>query len=246
MSRFAVILPAAGQSSRMLGLKRKKPFVELKGRPVWIRTVEHFLKRNDVLETVLVIAPDDMEWFRSTYSANLAFMDVRLVKGGTCRAASVLNGLQALESDATHVAVHDAARPLLTQQWIDSVFAAATEHGAAVPGLRISSTVKRVNSAGIIEKTVDRTNLVQAQTPQVFERQLLLKAYDFCTSLPDATDEASMVEQLGVPVHVVDGWAANIKLTTSEDLRIAEKLLDVLPAGGGLKSLHPFDDDRFL
>ncbi|MCA9061265.1 MAG: 2-C-methyl-D-erythritol 4-phosphate cytidylyltransferase [Planctomycetaceae bacterium] len=245
MSRFAVILPAAGQSSRMQGFSRKKPFLELKGRPVWVRTVEHFLKRDDVAETVLVVAPDDLDWFKEQYVANLAFMDVRLVAGGACRAESVRNGLESLTSDATHVAVHDAARPLLTSAWIDSVFAAAVQYHAAIPGLRITSTVKRIDADGVIAETVDRSSLVLAQTPQVFERQLLKRAFAACGPLNAITDEASMVEQLPHPVHVVEGWSPNIKLTTADDFRLAEKLLDLLPAGKGLGSLHPFEDDRF-
>ncbi len=245
MAKFAVILPAAGNSSRMTGFQKKKPFVDLKGRPVWVRTVEHFLSREDVCQTILVISPDDMDWFRETFRPNLAFMDITLVAGGSCRAESVRNGLQAVKPEAEYIAVHDAARPLLSSKWIDEIFAAAQTHKAAIPGLKISSTVKRVSSKGTITETVDRMGLVQAQTPQVFERSVLEKAFAICRRLADATDEASMVEAAGHPVHVIDGWPMNIKLTTNEDFKLAELYVNAFPKSGGLGSLHPFGDELF-
>jgi len=245
MSRFAVILPAAGSSTRMTGFQKKKPYIDLKGRPIWVRTAEHFLSREDVCQTILVVAPDDLEWFRETYRANLAFMDLQVVTGGASRAESVLKGLQAVRPEAEFIAVHDAARPLLTAKWIDEVFTAAIQYKAAIPGLRISSTVKRVNASGAITETVDRTGLVQAQTPQVFERSVLEKSFAICRKLASVTDDASLVEAAGHPVHVVDGWPMNIKLTTAEDVRLAELFLAALPKPGGLNSLHPFGDELF-
>jgi 2-C-methyl-D-erythritol 4-phosphate cytidylyltransferase len=245
MSKFSVIIPAAGNSSRMAGFQKKKPFLDLRGRPVWVRTAEHFMTRSDVCQVILVVAPADIDWFRETYRPNLAFMDVQLTTGGACRAESVRNGLQILSTDAEYIAVHDAARPLLTPAWIDSVFAAAVRHKAAIPGLRITSTIKRVNASGMITETVDRTGLVQAQTPQVFERGVLERAFSICRRLADVTDEASLVEAAGHPVHVVDGWPMNIKLTTVEDLRLAELYLNALPRPSLPGALHPFGDDLF-
>ena len=243
MSQFAVILPAAGQSRRFIGFQRKKPFVELEGRPVWVRTAEHFLNRSDVSEIILVVAPEDLEWFRETFKANLTFMDITVVAGGTSRAESVRNGISAITKPADFIAVHDAARPLLTAKWIDQIFAAAQSHQAAIPGLKISSTVKRVGSDAIISATVDRTGLVQAQTPQVFSAGLLQKAFASCRNLALATDEASLVEAVLQPVHVIDGWPMNIKITTNEDLRLAELFLNALPKSGGLSGVNPFADD---
>ena len=243
MSQFAVILPAAGKSTRFTGFQRRKPFVELKGRPVWVRTAEHFLKRPDVCQTILVVSPDDLDWFRDTFKANLVFLEITVVTGGASRAESVRNGLQAITEPADFVAVHDAARPLLSQRWIDQIFSAAEIHKAAIPGLRISSTVKRVRDDGTISDTVDRTGLVQAQTPQVFERTLLQKAVATCRNLASATDEASLVEQLGHPVHVIDGWPMNIKITTNEDFRLAELFVGAIPNGGGIGAQHPFGDE---
>lgn len=245
MARFAVILPAAGKSTRMSGFQRKKPFVELKGRPVWVRTAEYFTSREDVSETILVVSADDMEWFRETFKPNLAFMNIKVVAGGSSRAESVRNGISALTEPADFIAVHDAARPLLTAKWVDQIFAAAVTHKAVLPGIRISSTVKKVRDDGTIHSTVDRTNLYQAQTPQVFERTLLQKAFAACRNLGAATDEASLVEELGQPVHVIDGWPMNIKITTNDDFRMAELYVNALPKSGGIAALHPFADELF-
>ena len=243
MSQFAVILPAAGQSSRFSGFQRKKPFVELKGRPVWVRTAEHFLNRPDVSQTILVVAPEDLVWFHETFKPNLGFMDITVVAGGRSRGESVRNGISAIVKPVEFIAVHDAARPLLTAKWIDQIFAAAKMHQAVIPGLKISSTVKRVGSDAIISATVDRTGLVQAQTPQVFAAGVLQKAFASCRNLAAATDEASMVEAISQPVHVIDGWPMNIKITTHEDFRLAELFLNSLPKSGGLGGLYPFADD---
>lgn len=243
MSGFTVILPAAGKSTRFKGFQRRKPFVELKGRPIWVRTAEHFINRADVSETLLVVSPEDLEWFRDTFKANLAFMDIKVVTGGASRAESVRNGLQAASVASDFVAVHDAARPLLSPKWIDQIFSAAKTHKAAIPGLRISSTVKRINSDGTIVDTVDRNGLVLAQTPQVFERTLLQQAIAACRNLASATDEASLVEDLGHPVHVIDGWPMNIKITTQEDFRLAELYAGALPRSSGIGALHPFGDE---
>jgi len=243
MSQFAVILPAAGQSSRFKGFQRKKPFVELKGRPIWVRTAEHFLNRPDVCQTILVIAPEDLDWFRETFKANLAFMDITVVAGGASRAESVRNGILAIKKPADYIAVHDAARPLLTTQWVDQIFAAAESYQAAIPGLKISSTIKRIGDDALISATVDRTGLVQAQTPQVFSAPLLQKAMASCRNLAAATDDASLVESISQPVMVIDGWPMNIKITTNEDFRLAELFLSALPKSGGLGGLHPFADD---
>lgn len=245
MARFAVILPAAGKSTRMTGFQKKKPFVDLKGRPVWVRTAEHFINRPDVAQTIIVVSPDDLDWFRDTYKANLAFMEIKVVAGGSTRADSVRNGIAAITEQVDYIAVHDAARPLLTGQWVDQIFAAAEKFKAVIPGVRITSTVKKIDDTGRIVQTVDRTNLTQAQTPQVFQRDVLTRAYAQNANASDATDEASLVESMGHPVHVIDGWSMNIKITTSEDFRLAELYLNALPKSGGLGALHPFADELF-
>lgn len=245
MSKFAVILPAAGKSSRfMQHQSKKKVFVELKGRPVWVRSAEAFCNRDDVVQTLIVVSPEDMEWFKEKFLPNLAFMNIEIVAGGAERADSVKNALARVQADVDFVAVHDAARPLIVKEWIDRVFRAAEQHGAALLATPVTSTLKRVDANSQIEQTVSRANLWAAQTPQVFRRQLLLDAYARQGSL-QPTDEAQLVEQLGHRVRVVEGSPLNIKITNQEDFRMAEFLLDALPKDKGLGLLHPFEDERF-
>lgn len=242
MPKFAVILPAAGKSTRF-SQQRKKVFVDLKGRPVWVRTAEQFVNRDDVVQTILVVSPDDLEWFKEKFRPNLAFMDVEVVTGGVERADSVKNGLARVRSDVDFVAVHDAARPLIVKEWIDQVFKAAAQHDAAILATPVTSTLKRVNANHLITATVPRTDLWAAQTPQVFRRQILLDAYAKQGKL-HPTDEAELVEQTGQTVKVVPGSPLNIKITTQDDFRIAEHLLDALPKDRLPGFLHPFADER--
>jgi 2-C-methyl-D-erythritol 4-phosphate cytidylyltransferase len=237
MSKFAVIVAAAGRSSRFgsQSPREKKVFRELKGRPVWLRSVETFSGRPDVAQTIVVVSPDDLDWFKEKYAPNLGFLDLDIVAGGAERADSVMNALARVQSDIDFVAIHDAARPLVVKQWIDEIFQAAEAHGAAIPATAISSTLKRVDSGAIVE-TVPRNSLFAAQTPQVFRRELILEAYAKRGD-NEATDESSLVERLGHAVHIVKGSPMNIKITTQEDLKIADALLSILPREKGLDSL---------
>lgn len=245
MAKFAVIIPAAGKSTRLAMKNRKKVFLELQGRAVWLRTAEHFTSRDDVIQTLIVISPEDMEFFKEKYAPNLAFMNIEVVAGGADRSESVRNGLARVQTDVDFVAVHDAARPLLAKEWIDRVFKAARETGAAIPGVRVTSTLKRVGVDGLIEATVSREGLWEAQTPQVFRRELLMEAFSKQGNLKP-TDEAQLVEQFGHPIAMVECSPINMKITTAEDLRLAESALNALPKPNVLRPLHPFaDEDRW-
>ena len=243
MASFAVIIAAAGRSSRFGSQSphQKKVFRELKGRAIWLRATEAFLNREDVGQILVVVSGDDREWFTQKFNANLAFMNLDIVEGGAERAHSVENALQQLKDDIDHVAIHDAARPLIVKEWIDRIFEAARDHGAAVPAIPISSTVKRVASSAI-QETVPRAGLHAAQTPQAFRRELLLEAYAKRGD-QNSTDDAQLVEQLGHAVQVVEGSPLNIKITSQDDFRMAGVLLDMLPKEKGLDSLHPFAHD---
>jgi 2-C-methyl-D-erythritol 4-phosphate cytidylyltransferase len=242
MSKFAVILPAAGKSSRFSFQKRKKPFVDLKGRAVWLRAAEHFVNRDDVVQTLVVLAAEDLDWFKEKFAPNLAFMNVEIVTGGAERVDSVRNALARVRPEADFIAVHDAARPLLAKEWIDRVFGAAEKSGAAILATPVTSTLKRARKDSI-EETVDRSGLWAAQTPQVFRRQLLLDAYARQGAL-QPTDEAQLVEQLGHPVTLVEGSSLNFKITSYEDFRLAEVALEALPRPRTLRALHPFADEE--
>jgi 2-C-methyl-D-erythritol 4-phosphate cytidylyltransferase len=242
MPQFAVILAAAGRSSRFNDSHRKKPFVELRNRPVWVRALEPFTNHPDVVQVLVVVSPEDLDWFKEKFRANLAFMNVELVAGGAERADSVQNALRRVRDDVDFVAVHDAARPLIVKAWIEAIFQAAMKSGAAIPAVPISSTLKR-GREGLIVETVSRDHLWAAQTPQVFDRRLLMEAFEKRDGFP-ATDEAQLVERIGHAVTLVETSPLNIKITTQEDFRMAEALLDVLPKEKLPGNLHPFASEN--
>lgn len=247
MPKFSVILPAAGNSTRFLSKGRKKVFQELKGRPVWLRAAELFSNRDDVLQVLVVVSPDDLDWFKEKYAANMAFMNVEVIPGGAERSDSVLNALKKVSPEAEFVAVHDAARPLVVAEWIDEVFKAAVQTGAAILATQVTSTLKRMGQGDQVQETVSRDGLWQAQTPQVARKDWLLAAYDKRGSL-QPTDEAQLLEQAGYPVRIVPGSPINFKITTPDDFRLAEVALDALPKPKLLRALHPFadEDPRFV
>ncbi|MCL4108485.1 UNVERIFIED_CONTAM: hypothetical protein GTU68_046766 [Idotea baltica] len=222
MSTFAVIIPAAGQSRRFVGFDQKKPFVELLGVPIWLRTVDHFVNCESVVEIILVLAEEDRSEFETKFAAEIQTRNLTIVSGGASRAESVRNGMQAVQSQAEWLAVHDAARPLLTSEGLNSLFTAALQHGSVIPGIPVTSTVKRINSKQQICETVDRESLRIAQTPQVFRRDVLWNAFESASDLSSFTDEASVVEATGSTVTVHPGWPENIKITTADDFRLAE------------------------
>lgn len=226
MSGIAVIIPAAGQSSRFGG-KEKKPFVSLDGRPVWQRSAELFWSRDDVSMVYLVVATGEKEDFRSRFGHVIAFANIRLVEGGAERFDSVANGLAAVGESVEFVAVHDAVRPLAPVSLIDAVFSAAKRTGAAVPGLAVADTVKRVDpTTSQVMETIPRAGLWQVQTPQVFRRDWLTEAYAKRASLAGPiTDDSQLVEAAGFPVVVVPGAVTNFKITTKYDLDLAEAVL---------------------
>src|SRR5436190_7262474 len=140
MSTVAVIIPAAGKSSRFGG-RDKKPFVSLDGRPVWQRSAELFWTRDDVSKVYLVVAPEDREEFRSRFAHLIAFANAEVVDGGAERFDSVANALARVPESVPFVAVHDAVRPLTPGSLIDVVFSVAQKNGAAIPGLPVADTL---------------------------------------------------------------------------------------------------------
>jgi 2-C-methyl-D-erythritol 4-phosphate cytidylyltransferase len=223
---IAVIVPAAGKSSRFGG-REKKPFVSLDGRPVWLRSAELFWKRDDVKKVYLVIAADDREEFRARFGHLLAFANAEVVSGGDERFDSVANALALVPDSVELVAIHDAVRPLTPQSLIDEVFASAKKNGAAMLAMPVADTLKHVDSStNQINRTVPRDNLWMAQTPQVFRRELLVAAYAKRKELTiPITDDAQLVEAAGQAVFVVRGSPVNFKITTREDIELAEAVL---------------------
>ena len=244
MAKFAVIMPAAGRSSRFRD-KEKKPFVNLDGRAVWLRTAEHFVARQDVIQCIIVVAKDDQEMFRRRYGANLAFMNVRIADGGAERFESVANALALLPAEADFIAIHDAVRPCVTGALISAVFAKAAQSGAALLAVPVRDTVKQVDGQNQVKATIPRQGLWLAQTPQVFRRDWLCEAYANRAKLgKDITDDAQLVEAAGHAVLVVEGSPSNIKITSKADLHLADAILKSQPKPKPAGPIHPFAEEE--
>ncbi len=242
MPKFAVILPAAGKSRRFKDPHYRKPFAPLAGRAVWLHSAERFINRNDVVQLLLVIAPEDRDDFFFKFGSNVAILGIDVIDGGPQRADSVIAALERVKPEADFVCIHDAARPCLADEWIDRVFEEAQKTGAAILAVPVAGTLKRVGENHRIAETVSREGLWEAQTPQVFRRELIEQAYARRGGL-NATDDAQLVERLGKPVAVVPGSPVNLKITTKEDQRLAEQALKALPKPKLAGPVHPFADD---
>jgi len=176
MPKYSVIIAAAGKSERFGGAE-KKTFAKIDNRPVFLRSLELFVTRPDVCQTILAVAPEDVATIKTSHGPTLGFMRVQLVEGGARRCDTVMAALKVVSDDAEFVAIHDAARPCVAYDKIDAVFAEAVKSGAAILACPVVGTLKRVSQANVIDATVPRELLYEAQTPQVFRRQLILDAY---------------------------------------------------------------------
>lgn len=213
----AVIVLAAGRSSRMGG--GDKLWADLGGSPVIAHSMRTLAGLEGVAAVVVVGPVERHDDFRQLVGANV---DVRCVAGGERRQDSVAAGIAACP-DAGWYLVHDGARPLVTAEVARRVLEGARVHGAAVPGVAVADTLKRIDDGARVIETVDRESVRAIQTPQGFAGALLRRAHTEVRR--DVTDDASMVEALGEPVTVVEGDAANLKVTRPIDLEIARALL---------------------
>ena len=225
----AAIICAAGTSSRFGG-KRKKAFVNVAGRAVFLRSVELFANRDDVRQVLLGIASEDEELVNVKWGPNLKFFGVKIFFGGHARFDTVSKGLELVEDGIDLIAVHDASRCCVTAELIGKVIAAAAKNGAAIPACPVAATVKQVEDNTIIT-TVNRAGLYEAQTPQVFEASLLKKAYDNLKNLDQdkISDDSQLIEALGHKVSIVEADSSNIKITRQSDIAVAEAILKSRP-----------------
>lgn len=242
MPTFTVILAAAGKSSRFKDDHYKKPFAILNRKAVWLHSADRFLKRDDVKQVIIVIAKEDRSSFLSKFGANLAVLGIDVVEGGVERCDSVNNALAKVDAASDFVAIHDAARPCVSDVDIEAVFSEAKKSKAAILATPVTSTLKRSADGKTIDNTTDRKGLWQALTPQVFARDVLQSAYE---SLGEnkPTDDAQVVEQAGHPVSIVNGSPTNIKITTKRDLSLAAACLEAMPKPKFDAPAHPFADD---
>ncbi|MEN8140396.1 MAG: 2-C-methyl-D-erythritol 4-phosphate cytidylyltransferase [Thermodesulfobacteriota bacterium] len=249
MSTFAVI-PASG-SGRRMGQDRPKQYLELAGVPILIHTLRGVAASKAIDSMIVVVPADHLAASRELIARFQVAKVAAVVAGGKLRQDSVAAGLAALPDQCDLVAVHDGARPLVAPELIDACVAAAKDHGAAMAALPVSDTLKEVGGGGRIKGTVDRSHLYQAQTPQVVAPALLRRAMEQAAERGFVgTDEASLLEPLGVEMVVVEGAATNIKVTRPGDLGLATALLpgrgEDMAITGEVRVGHGYDAHRLV
>ena len=237
-SRFAVIILTAGKSSRcdaekasgrrLVGIEKKKPFYPLLGRGVWLYSLAVFARRSDVVQIILVVASSDRAEVEARYAREIASANVVVVEGGAERFLSVENALKRVDADVDYVAIHDGARPCLTDDAVDRAFQSAREYDSAVLAVPIVGSIKRgelTENGAVVTESVPRDGLWEAQTPQVFKRELIFKAYRDRSPDFSPTDDCGLVEALGVRPRLVLGDRFNLKITSETDFAFAENVL---------------------
>ncbi len=219
-NRVSAVIVAAGNSTRM-GVP--KQFLPLQGSPLLAYSMLAFEACDTIHEIVVVARKEDIEKVQTLAKAKNITKLTHVVVGGDNRRESARCGLQVCDKTSNYIAIHDGARPLITPKMIERVVAMAVEHGAAAAAVPTKDTIKQVDRNGFVVNTPARQTLWNVQTPQIFERELYLKAMAHCEETnAEITDDCQMVEQLGHAVKLVEGSYTNIKVTTPEDVKIAE------------------------
>ncbi len=216
----SAIIVSAGNSTRMGGIN--KQFLEIGGMPVIACSIKAFQECNQIDEIIIVTRADDIEIVKNLVNEyNFAKVSA-VVEGGSTRSGSVYNGIFACSSNADFVAIHDGARPLVTEKIICDTLQCAIEYGSATTGVKIKDTIKVVNETGEIVSTTDRDTLRAVQTPQIFSKDLYLNALENVPNSKNFTDDCMLIEANGGKVFICDGDYENIKITTPEDIALAE------------------------
>jgi len=226
MSTTAAIIPASGSGVRM-GQKTAKPYLAVDSIPVIAHTLRVFEESPFIDAVLLVVHDQDRKYVRDSIILPFGFAKVTdVISGGIMRQDSINNALPFLADDCSMVVVHDGVRPLVEHNILEEVIEAARRTGAAVTGVPVKDTCKTIDADFFVQQTVDRRNLYQIQTPQAFKKEILLAAYkDAYENDFYGTDDASLVERMGLPVKVVAGSYENIKITTPDDLLQAELIV---------------------
>lgn len=229
MDKLIAIVPAAGMGKR-LGLGHNKAFALLGGQPLLVRCLTMLARTELIQEAIVVVAPGEISQaenlLKPYLKTLLGNLPCRFVEGGKERQDSVANALATIKIKKGYVAVHDGARPFAGTDVFERTFAAAKIYGAAIAAVPLKDTVKVVDAGECVIATPERSTLRAVQTPQIFEINILRRAYAMLKSHPTmVTDDASLVEALGQKVVVAMGAYENFKVTTPEDLILAENLI---------------------
>ena len=219
------IIPAAGLGERLKN-KIPKPLVLLKGKPLLIYCLETLDTCSLIDSVILIVHPEWLEEYSKIIRQYKMIKVVKILPGGSERSQSVLEGLKALDSNTQMVLIHDGVRPFAPINVIENALLTCEQHGAVVAGVPVKSTIKRLEleTQSVLE-TIDRQSLWEIQTPQVFWKDIIWQAYEKAQGF-SATDDASLVERMGRKVKVIFGDYMNIKITTQEDILLAEAFLE--------------------
>lgn len=221
----AAIVPSAGKGARFKS-KIHKPYIKLLGKPILAHTLIKLSKNKHIKEIILAVAKEKIVYAREKIIDRYSIKKVKLVAGGRERRDSVYNALKAVSRDIDYILIHDGIRPLITDELIESLLKAASKCGGSIAGVPVKPTLKIVSKNGSIENTPPREVYWEAQTPQVFKRALIEKAYKQAIEKNiQATDDSMLVERMGIKPKIVFGSYSNIKITTIEDLELAKIFL---------------------
>jgi 2-C-methyl-D-erythritol 4-phosphate cytidylyltransferase / 2-C-methyl-D-erythritol 2,4-cyclodiphosphate synthase len=235
----SAIIAAAGHGSRF-GSSQPKQLEMLAGVPILERTVDAFLQ-GYAFDEVVVALPPELAAHPPSY-----LDDVIVVEGGQRRQDTVVNAFRAVAPSSQLIVIHDAARPLVSASLIERTIEAAVKHGAAIAALQARDTVKRGDASRMIRGTIPREEIFLAQTPQAFRVGVLRDALALSSTNSDATDEATLAEQAGHSVYLVDGDPRNLKITTPEDLEIAERLVRSHDRSASMRIGNGYDLHRLV
>jgi len=224
-AKITAIVPAAGLGARM-NLDLVKPLIEIRNKPVIIYTLEALQAHPLIDEIVLVFNKEGLQKARQFVKEYNISKVARVIAGGATRKESVRNGLEVVDSKTKIVVIHDGVRPFVDEGSISRVIEEAFASGAAILGVPVKSTIKKVDTGYVVEETLKREHIWEIQTPQAFDRELIQKAY-LRASSHSVPDDAALVEFMGKKVHVVMGSYFNIKITTQEDLVFAEAIASI-------------------
>ncbi len=226
--KTAVIIAAAGKGRRM-NHSLPKQYLPLEGKPILAHTLINLSKIETVNSMTLVVSEDRIDWCKEKIIGKFNIKKVdRIISGGNTRSESVKNGLESLNKNTKIVAIHDGVRPFITTSIFNNIIKHTKEFGAAVCAIPLRDTLKNVSGKSDIVSTQDRKGLWLVQTPQVFKYSLIMEAYKKAEEDGvQATDDAGLVERLPHPVKIVEGSSFNIKITTPEDLILAEAIWEI-------------------
>jgi 2-C-methyl-D-erythritol 4-phosphate cytidylyltransferase len=224
--KTVAIIPAGGSGRRMQG-SASKQYLSLNGRPILVHTLQRFQTSSDIDAIFLIVPPGDTDDVQRSIVDRYGLSKVtKILPGGTERQDSVRNGLEALSHDVDIVVIHDGVRPFIAESFIRQTILEATSIGATILAVPAKETVKICDTGNRVAFTPDRNRVWLTQTPQAFRREIIIRAYE--SAYKDnfyGTDDAGLVERIGIAVSVIPGSYDNIKITTPDDLAMAERLI---------------------